>query len=372
MRVIVIGAGLGGLALARGLRGAGIDVDVYERDAGVDARFQGYRVGLGGPGLDGLRECLPERLHPLLHAVSGELAGTGRSVDEQLTELGSTPVFDEGLLFDRHVLRHLLLTGLADQVHFGARLDRYVELPDGRVRAEFACGATATGDLLVGADGMGSTVRRQLLPDAEILDTGVSGVIGRTVMTDRFAALVPGWTTMVLGQDLQLFLGKMVFRRPPAAAGREFGVELPDVASYLRWVLLVPPGSPIDPLREYQGQAGIEVVLDLICGWHPELRAMIERGDPDNSGIGQIRYAEPFGPWPAGPVTLLGDAAHPLPPGALGANLAFADAASLTETLATGGDLRAHEDRLRATATEVFGHAMASLPIFAHLRGAGH
>jgi phytoene dehydrogenase-like protein len=43
MRIIVIGAGLGGLALTQALRGAGADVEVYERDPGVEARFQGYR-----------------------------------------------------------------------------------------------------------------------------------------------------------------------------------------------------------------------------------------------------------------------------------------------------------------------------------------
>jgi 2-polyprenyl-6-methoxyphenol hydroxylase-like FAD-dependent oxidoreductase len=63
-----------------------------------------------------------------------------------------------------------------------------------------------------------------------------------------------------------------------------------------------------------------------------EPRALIDHGDPHNSGVGPIRYAEPFAPWPTGAVTLLGNAAHPLPPGGLGANLAFADAARLTET----------------------------------------
>ena len=331
MRVLVIGAGLGGLCLAQGLRGAGIDVEVYERDAGVEARFQGYRVGLGGPGLAGLRRCLPPRLHPLLDAIGGELTGEGRAVDPRLHELGRTPEVDEGLLFDRHVLRHLLLHGLADRTHFGRKLDRYRERPDGTVLAEFADGTTATGDVLVGADGMGSTVRRQLLPSVEILDTGVSGVIGRTTMTDRFAALVPGWSTVVMGEH-----------------------------------------SPIDLQREYAGQDGIDVVLDLIHDWHPDLRDLIRHGDPHNSGVGPIRYAKPYAPWQTHTVTLLGDAAHPLPPGGLGANLAFADAARLTTTLSETTDpltdLAAYEDQMRTTAATVHHDAMANLPIFEHLQ----
>jgi 2-polyprenyl-6-methoxyphenol hydroxylase-like FAD-dependent oxidoreductase len=374
MRVLVIGAGLGGLCLAQGLRGAGVDVEVYERDAGVEARFQGYRVGLGGPGLAGLRRCLPPRLHPLLDAIGGELTGEGRAVDPGLHELGRTPEVDEGLLFDRHVLRHLLRHGLADRMHFGKKLDRYRELPDGTVLAEFADGTTATGDVLVGADGMGSTVRRQLLPSVEILDTGVSGVIGRTTMTDRFAALVPGWSTVVMGEHRQLFLGKMPFRRSPHLAAAELApdVFLPEAASYLRWVMLVPPDSPIDLQREYAGQDGIDVVLDLVHDWHPDLRELIRQGDPHNSGVGPIRYAKPYAAWQTRAVTLLGDAAHPLPPGGLGANLAFADADRLTtvlsETTDPLTDLAAYEDQMRTTAATVHHDAMANLPIFEHLQ----
>ncbi|WP_157182673.1 FAD-dependent oxidoreductase [Sciscionella marina] len=373
MRVVVIGAGLGGLCLAQGLRGAGIEVQVYERDAGVQARFQGYRIGLGGPGLEALRRCLPPRLRPLLDAIGGELSGEGRVVDPGLRELGRIPEADEGLLFDRHVLRHLLLHGLADRVHFGKSLNRYRELSDGTVRAEFADGSTASGDVLVGADGMGSTVRRQLLPSVEILDTGVSGVIGRTTMNERFAALVPGWSTLVQGEHRQLFLGKMPFHRSPHLAAAELApdVFLPETASYLRWVMLVPAGGPIDLQREYAGQDGIEVVLDLIHDWHPDLRELIRQGDRRNSGVGPIRYAKPYAPWQTRAVTLLGDSAHPLPPGGLGANLAFADAERLTTTLGETTDLRAclatYEDRMRTAAATVYHEAMAKLPIFEHL-----
>lgn len=318
---------------------------------------------------------MPDRLHPLLHAISGEIAGPGRTVDDQLVELGSVPPRDEGLLFDRHVLRHLLLAGLVDRVHFGRQLVRYVTQPDGTVRAIFVDGTVTSADLLVGADGMGSTVRRQLLPDIPDEQVGVQGAIGRTMMSDRFAGLVPGWTTMVMSGEGRLFLGKMPFRRPPREAAAELApdVELPDIASYVRWVMLLPTehAARLAPTGTH-GRAAIDALLNLMRGWHPDLRALMEHADSENSGIGPLRILAPVGPWPTGAVTLLGDAAHPTPPGGIGANLAFRDARGLTEVLADvtrcDAELRpalaAHEARMRDYAAAARADAMATLLIF--------
>jgi len=334
MRVIVIGAGLGGLCLARGLRQAGIDVSVHERDAGPAARFQGWRIGLRDEAVRTLRWCLPERLHALLDATSGDAMGEGRAVDPQLALLGTAPGQDEGRLFDRNVLRHLLLAGT--DVEFGSKLDGYDELPGGGVRARFAGGRTETADLLVGADGMGSTVRRQLLPQVHEVDLGVRGVIGRTPLTERFEPIVPGWSTFVAGEDIQLFLGTMRFRREPRAAAAELApdVEVPDTRSYIRWLTLLRADHPLVATED--PEAAVALLLELTAGWHPDLRARLEQADRDNSGVGALRHTTEIGAWPAGPVTLLGDAVHPMPPGGLGANLAFRDARLLAELLGTG------------------------------------
>ncbi|WP_028927806.1 FAD-dependent oxidoreductase [Pseudonocardia acaciae] len=336
MKVIVIGAGLGGLGLAQRLVGAGFEVGVRERDAGVEARFQGYRVGLGGDGLAALRRCLPERLWRLLDAVGGDLDGPGRVVDPGLNVVGQLPARDEGTLFDRHVLRHLLLAGLGERVAFGKRLDGYDELADGRVRVRFADGTEETADVVVGADGMGSAVRRLLVPSVRVRELDRFGAIGRTPLTERFARLVPGWSTMVTSPDLQLMLGKMPFRRPPHLAAAELApdVRLPETPSYLRWVLMIPVGHPGD-LRglEDDPDAALAALLELLDGWHPELRELVRQADRRNSGLGPIRVGDPVTPWPTRPVTLLGDAAHPVPPGGLGASLAFIDADLLCRAL---------------------------------------
>ena len=361
MKVVVIGAGLAGLALAHRLLEAGVDVQVFERDGAVEARFQGYRIGFGPDGLNALYGAVPARLHPLLEAVSGLVEGTGRVVDPQLTVLGEKERDDdEGRMYDRNVLRHLLIAGLEQHLRFDMKLDRYEELADGRVRAHFADGTAVDADVLVGADGMGSTIRRQLLPEIGVHDLPVYGAIGRTPIAG-FEHLVPGWSTMVTTKEVQLMLGLMVFQRPPVQAAAELApdVKLPDTPSYIRWVLLLPDAPKTLDLQP---------VLDLTADWHPDLRALIERADTLNSGVSPLKEGDAIEPWPTQAVTLLGDSGHPAPPGGLGANLAMIDAEVLADKLIAvqgGADklaaLADYERQMcenaaagRAAATEVF------------------
>ncbi len=330
MRVVIIGAGVGGLCLAQGLLQAGIDVRVCERDPAVDSRYQGFRIGLGGTGLDSLLECLPSRLHPLLHATTGSLDGSRRIVDTQLNPVGELEPMHGGIATDRRVLRQVLLGGLDKIVEFGRDLSHYTELADGTVRASFTDGSTTTADLLVGADGVNSAVRRQLLPHASLGEAGFGGVLGRTTLDSRFESLVPGFGTIVRGETATMMLGLMRFRRPPRQAAADLApdVDLPDTTSYVRWVLGLPPHlhATTDPRM---------TVLDLIDGWHPLLTDLVEHADTV-ANLGRLRYAEPIQHWGTHPITLLGDAIHVMPPsGGLGANTAFLDAATLTRELST-------------------------------------
>jgi 2-polyprenyl-6-methoxyphenol hydroxylase-like FAD-dependent oxidoreductase len=231
VKVVVVGAGLGGLAVSRGLRQAGVEAVVYERDAAAASRFQGWRIGLTTESLDTLRWCLPSRLHPLLAAVEGEEKGEGRAVDPQLNVLGTSPADHEGRLHDRDVLRHLLLDGVP--VRFGAKLDRYEELPCGGVRVHFADGRTDTADVLVAADGMGSTVRRQLLPDVHEVDLGIRGVIGRTaagpvvLLGDAVHPMPPGGLGANLAfRDARLLCALLTGGAPVPAALVEYQCEV--------------------------------------------------------------------------------------------------------------------------------------------------
>jgi 2-polyprenyl-6-methoxyphenol hydroxylase-like FAD-dependent oxidoreductase len=115
LHVLIVGAGFGGLALAYGLRRAGVSCALYEAERSDPGRRRGYRVAIDSIGSRGLRECL-------------------------------TPD----------------LAGLAGQVHFGKEFTHYQQAY-GTVTAFFTDGDSASGQMLVGADGSHSAVRAQYL-----------------------------------------------------------------------------------------------------------------------------------------------------------------------------------------------------------------
>ncbi|MEU6479847.1 NAD(P)/FAD-dependent oxidoreductase [Streptomyces sp. NPDC047017] len=367
MRVSLVGAGLGGLCLAQGLRGAGIEVDVYERDPAITARFQGYRLVLEPVGFEALRGCLPRRWHPLLDAVVSNARVERLALDTQLNTIGELGPARSGIVVDRHVLRHLLLTGLT--VHTGAALTGYDVLDDGRVRARFARRDPATADLLVGADGVGSAVRRTLTPQTIPTDTGVRFVIGRTPLTERFAGLSRAYGGKIVGDGVSLLLGAMRFPVPPREAAERLAPEvtLPDIHDYVRWAMILPPNGSLGTLTAQ------EAALSRMNGWHPDLRALIEQADPDNSTLLSIRVVEPRERWAPGPVTLLGDAVHATSPtGGNGANTALRDADLLRRCLIEAAEGRHdllgavddYERQMFAYGGEAVRRSLAALPAF--------
>jgi 2-polyprenyl-6-methoxyphenol hydroxylase-like FAD-dependent oxidoreductase len=346
LHVLVIGAGLSGLCLAQGLAGAevGVSVAVYERDASPGFRSQGYRITLKHHGARALRDCLPPHLFELCAATA--LKGATKLVvtDEQLRPRFQRPIRHAepggaGFSVNRLTLREILLAGLDGVVRFGATLERFESAPagaDGPVRACFADGATAAGDLLAGADGTWSAVRRQLLPGATVDELGWV-IYGRTPVTgellDQTPAVLVDTFNRVTGPDgVTVSIATCRPREPAAQAAARLapGVRLTDIPGYFSWTMPLRDSRRRDADPATLHQAAIETV----AGFHPAVRRVIEHADVPATFALCVTSARPVTPWRSLAVTLLGDAIHTMSPGrGDGANIALKDAALLASEL---------------------------------------
>lgn len=350
LHVLIAGAGLGGLALAQGLRRVGIDATVYERDPSPDHRPQGYRIHIDAMGHAALAECLPEDLFELYVDTSSRTPKTPLAVffDHRFnqTRVGDTRAGDTSsrapTSVNRLTLRQILLARLGDSVRFGHELVSYEHDATG-VRVRFANGKTASGDVLVAADGVHSVIRRRLLPEARVYDTGVRAIIGKTPMSAiaaHFPEQLDNSFTGVHGPGFRtLALGVFRSRRPvdEAVLTRAPDVFMDPVPDYLMWLQLARVEDyPISEEEMWQADSDKlhRLALDMLDGWHPDLLRLVEHADRRATFPLSIRAILPVSEWPTTRVTLLGDAIHAMTPiGGRGGNTALSDAASLARQL---------------------------------------
>ena len=219
----------------------------------------------------------------------------------------------------------------------------------GGVRLHFAGGASADADVLVGADGVHSAVRRQYLPDAEPADTGARCIYGKTLLRDlaTLPSFVAQGFTAVVGGRIGMAVGPVRFREPPEAFG------LSPAYDYLMWAVAGDRrafGVPDEQLTTMD-PAGLHALsAELIRTWHPGLRALHAQADIGETFAVRVRVSPPAPPWPPSRVTVLGDAIHAMSPaGGSGANTALRDAALLSRTLTAAPRCRPCASRRSAT-----------------------
>ncbi|MBV2357132.1 FAD-dependent monooxygenase [Streptomyces sp. J2-1] len=336
--VAVIGAGLGGLTLARVLQVHGIETAVFDLDASPRARVQGGMLDIHeDSGQVALRAAgLHAEFLNRVHTGGQAVRVMGRDgvvrLDEPDDGSGERPEIDRG------VLRGLLLGSLPDgTVRWGARATGFRALGDGRHKVTLADGGAFTTDLLVGADGAWSRVRA-LLSDARPAYTGVSFVEADFPDADTRHP-VPA---SVVG-------GGMLFALGP---GRGFLAHREPDGSLHVYAAVVAPEDWLDGIDFSDSEAARSAVLKEFGGWDDRLRTLI--ADADGTLIPRRIHALPVGHrWDRVPgVTLLGDAAHLMSPFAgEGANLALLDGAELAlAVVAHPGDtetaLAAYEEKL--------------------------
>lgn len=354
--IAVIGAGLGGLMLARVLHTKGVEAAVYDLDASPTARPQGGMLDMHEEsGQAALRAAgLHDAFRAIIHA-GGEatriIDKDGTLLREDSGEDGQRPEVSRG------ALRDVLLGSLPEgTVRWGARATAVRTLVGGRHEVTLADGNTFTADLLIGADGAWSRVR-PLLTDATPAYAGLSFVEMHLADADtrhpKGAGVVGGGLLFALA-DRKGFLGH----------------RDPDGSLHVYAALRTPADWAVSgPVDFSDAEAAKRGVLEYFEGWHDSLRSLV--AEADGALVARPIHALPVGVrWDRVPgVTLLGDAAHLMSPFAgEGANLAMLDGAELALALAAHPDdtekaLTVYEDALFPRSEQAAAESAANLEV---------
>jgi len=198
LRIAIIGAGIGGLVLAQLLRNdSRFHITVYERSSrdGNISHLAGFRIFLAQEMLAALREQLPPEVASQMGKAIGVQPPGGQDL-ALMDEKGNVKIkympkdFRDARSVSRSKLRTALLVGLDDFVKWEAEFKSYESSKDG-VRIIFGEGVTVECDVLVGADGAGSKIRKQLLPDSTRDSLGVTVLYFKMPFTPETEAMLP-------------------------------------------------------------------------------------------------------------------------------------------------------------------------------------
>ncbi|MGW0949587.1 FAD-dependent oxidoreductase [Streptomyces sp. NPDC002623] len=330
--VTIVGAGLGGLTLARVLHVHGIQATVHEAEPSPTARTQGGMLDIHD--YNGQPAVQAAGLTDEFRGIILEGRQAMRVLDRDGTVLLDQP--DDGTggrpEVQRGELRQMLLDSLpAGTVRWGSKVSGVRALGEGRHEVTFADGGTVVTSLLVGADGAWSRVR-PLLSDAVPEYTGTAFV--ETYLFDADTRHPAAAKAVGGGSMFALEPGKRQI-----SAHRESGGTLHTYA------MLSKPQDWFAGIDFTDPTAAAIRIAQEFDGWAPELTALIT--DSDTAPLLRPHHTLPVGHrWDRVPgATLIGDAAHLIPPNGEGANLAMLDGAELGEALA------AHPDDIEAALT---------------------
>ena len=337
--ILIAGAGIGGLTAAACLLQRGFKVRVFEQapalgevGAGIQASANAVKVldSLGlRPALDAV--AVRPRAFEFRRFNTGELMHR-IPLGDQHEQAHGAPYYHLHRADLHELLAARVLQLSPGCITLDAKAESFEERPDG-VTLQLAGGRQVTGEVLVGADGIKSAIRAQILGETPVTYTG--DVAWRAVIpVERLPAGI---------------------MEPVSAVW--CGPKKHAVMYYLRqcrlmnFVGLVEHGQP-ESESWTQRRPWEELKADF-AGWHPDIHTVIDAIDRDSCFRYALNNRPPVDNWSTARATLLGDAAHPtLPYMASGAAMAIEDAAVLARCLEAGPSVPAALQRYQRTRLE--------------------
>ncbi|WP_409180463.1 FAD-dependent oxidoreductase [Amycolatopsis sp. VS8301801F10] len=344
MRVVVVGGGIGGLALGAGLRSRGFEVTVFDRDTDVTATG-GYHLTLDDRAQSALAELVEPKIMQRLLASGSALRLRERDAfwDRRGRLLGHGPDLSASASVDvdRITLRTLLAEAVGDDLHLGQTVSGVGY--DGDTPQVLFADTAVSADLVVGADGAHSVVARHLAGGPTNRPAGIVGFSGRTRRQDLSPAeqqrLRSRSGTAIAPRGAALYVGFLDPVGNAALDAPELRMSVTTGPTYI-WGAMLPESAATDTLRTLRGGELQTAILDIFRErrWSEHTLEVIAQADPQS--VAAFRFnaastrAADLAPWPAGRITALGDAVHATPPTAgMGAGAAIRDAASLVRHL---------------------------------------
>jgi 2-polyprenyl-6-methoxyphenol hydroxylase-like FAD-dependent oxidoreductase len=315
---LVIGGGIAGPVTATALRKAGIEATVYEAypapSEGIGGALALAPNGLAALGIIGADEAVRAASIPITHSVMS--IRSSRVVMPRLEDLPPLQVIQRG---DLHRVLQERAEASGVRFEWGKRLVGVDDGPDG-ITASFADGTTATADVLIGADGVRSTVRRLIDPDAPA--AGYTGLLGLEGLADVDLGLDPGTMTFAFGTRAYY----IYWQRPVGSV--TWGANLPSKRYLsLTEARQTPAEDWLRTLREtYAGDVPGETLA-----WSTTPEAL--------QVTGALHIMRPVPHWHRGRMVLVGDAVHaPSNSTGQGASLAIESGIQLARCLRDAPD----------------------------------